>query len=118
MASGLKECMSCHNILRSVCTKTSCKQNGERPVMIMAAVASSSRVRLGNRFDESSDEEEINDTESEEMSVSDECSEDDSQQTDIIQNMQQAFISPPNKEEAFIEKWFGVCYSGKRTESI
>ena len=87
------------NILK--CVKTSCKQNGERSVMITAAVASSSRVRLATRFDESSDEEEINDTESEEeMGVSDECSEDDSQQTDFIQNMQQAwkFISPPNKE--------------------
>ena len=28
---------SCHNILRSVYTKTSCKQNGERPVMDTAA---------------------------------------------------------------------------------
>ena len=52
-ASGLKECSSCHDILKSVCTKAGCKQPGrQRPIMIVAAASSShTRVKLVNRLD-------------------------------------------------------------------
>lgn len=37
-ASGLKECSSCHNVLRSICGKVGCGKNGKRPMMIYPSV--------------------------------------------------------------------------------
>ena len=38
-ATDLKECPSCHSILRSICSKACCKINGKKPEMILPAAA-------------------------------------------------------------------------------
>ena len=44
-ASGLKQCSSCHNVLRSICGKVGCRENGKRPVMIYPSVGRNINVR-------------------------------------------------------------------------
>ncbi len=40
LTAGLKECLSCHSILRSMCSKAACRMDGKKPDMILAAAAS------------------------------------------------------------------------------
>ena len=51
----MKEWSSCHDILRSLCSKSACLVDGKRPVMIVAA--SASRSRTNKRFEDYSFDE-------------------------------------------------------------
>ena len=56
-ASGLKECSSCHNVLRSIRGKVGCRKNGKRPMMIYPSVGRESNVRQSvNKENDSEDE--------------------------------------------------------------
>ena len=56
-ARGLQECINCHKVLRSVCSRTKCKgEDGSKPTMIKLAVPSGSRSKR-LKFEESSDSE-------------------------------------------------------------
>ena len=45
-AKGLKECSVCHEIKRSICSKSSCMVNGRRPQMLTTATSTSVRKRI------------------------------------------------------------------------
>ena len=44
LATGLKECPSCHSILRSVCSKARCKVDGKKPKMLLLIAATKKRT--------------------------------------------------------------------------
>ena len=71
-ALGLKECSKCGNILRSVCSKAGCKEDQQKPFMILPAAALKPKARkpLVFRKEEeySSQEEEDSSQEEEESS--------------------------------------------------
>ena len=55
-ASGLKECSSCHNVLRSICGKVGGRKNGKRPMMIYPSVGRKINVRQSvNKENDSED---------------------------------------------------------------
>ena len=45
-SDGLRECPKCHGILKSVCSKSGCKENGQKPLMILPAASKSLRLRV------------------------------------------------------------------------
>jgi len=117
-ASGLKECPSCHNILKSVCSKYGCRINGEKPEMITAAVKTSRSART-IKFDSDSSAEESEHETSDESDLEGESSEDEDE-LDIIESMKKTWrlVSPPNTEQSIHGKWFAVSYTGKRNEVL
>ena len=125
-ARGLKQCSSCHNILKSVCTKAGCRdEGGQRPMMILTAgSACSSRTRLEERFDESEDDEDIEmDYESEvddesDMTVDESESEEGEEAAIEAMKRTWEYLSPPSKKDVIIGKWFAVSYTGKRREIL
>ena len=109
MATSLKECPSCHDILKSVCTKAHCKQkDGPRPVMITAAAAQKSCVRLDTKFAVESDENETYDTESEEEAVTDQS---DDESSDDAKLEADVIAGRYSFDEMFKAKsWFWKCF--------
>ena len=58
LALGLKECPSCHSILRSICSKAGCRIDGKRPDMILPVAATHVAKSLfrGNNSKQNDDE--------------------------------------------------------------
>ena len=62
-ASGLKECSSCHNVLRSIGGKVGCRKNGKRPMMIYPSVGREINVRQSvNKENDSKDSKSSSDS--------------------------------------------------------
>ena len=128
-ALKLRECPSCHDILRSVCSKARCKtDDGKRPVMILPNAASKT-ARKNLRFDEDfSDGGSESDTSLDVGTSDDDEDQDDDQgnndDDDPIASAQAKLIStwkslsPPVKESEIINQWYGVAYKGKRREIL
>ena len=121
-AIQMKECSVCHNVIKSACSKASCKVNGEKPEMILPAAATSSiKTRHKNaakatkkESEESSSEEsdsDDNETEREEKENG------DREAARAIQSLQDTwnFLKPPTAEDEIEGKWFGVVYGTKRS---
>ena len=127
-AFGLKKCPSCHSILRSICSKTGCKVDGKKPVMILPAVA----AKIAKPLNFGSDEKMENDEESDSDVESDPDAEDsESNSGDALPievdptkaaelEMKSAWLSlsPPIAEKDIIGKRYGVVWQGKRTETL
>ena len=60
MAIGLKQCPKCKNIIRSVCSKLSCRVDGTKPVIILSAVTRQTIPK--SLFDCDSDESDVSQT--------------------------------------------------------
>jgi len=111
LALKLKECPSCHSILRSVCSKAKCKTNGKKPEMIILVKTKKSAKPL--QYDSDSDTEEDiderNNTDSESDNETD-LNEMETDDTDDEQNANKkaedqmkltwSSISLPNAEES------------------
>ena len=122
-AKGLKECPNCHSIMKSTCSKTACQVAGRKPVMICPAsstVASTSKKQKQVKkkfFDKEEDSSFLEETpESSEESAGEESSD-----NEVVDESKRAMatihgawkaISPPNKEDEVMGKWFGVVYCG------
>ena len=79
-AKGLQECSRCHNILRSVCSRTKCKgEDGSKPLMIKQAVPNGTKSRR-LKFDNSDDNDESSSEEDNLMLSSEEESEEDGEE--------------------------------------
>ena len=94
-AIQMKQCSVFHNVIKSACSKASCKVNGEKPEMILPAAATSSvKTRRKNAAkatkeeseDLSSDESDSDDNETE---SEEEENEDCEAATAILQKMRQ-----------------------------
>jgi len=118
----LKECPSCHNILKSVCSKSGCLQDGRKPVMIAAASAQKTNKKHDMISDDDDDDnfntdsnDDFSSDDNESMSI-----DEDKEDKDTIESMKKvwAYLSLPNKEGNLIGKWFAVCYKGKRNETL
>ena len=118
-AAKLKQCPSCHDVLKSVCSKAGCIRDGKKPSMITAASACQRKAII--KDDDFSENEDFHDSESESEDVN--CSmmsalsEEDENEI-VIMKRTWAYLSPPNEEKNLIGKWFAVCYKGKKSESL
>ena len=126
-ASGLNECSSCHNIIRSNCGKAACRKNGECPIMInSSAVVTNARKSLTQKFQQSDEsDEDVNDyTDEDEMNEGELEDEEESVICDELEQAVQAmkdtwrFVSPPNEESNVVGKWHAVCYQGKKSINL
>ena len=85
-ARGLQECTNCHNVLRSVCSRTKCKgEDGSKPTMIKLAVPSGSRCKR-LKFEVCADSESDGDSLPSEEESEDDAEEEgeDEQQGEVI----------------------------------
>ena len=128
-AKGLKECPNCHSIMKSTCSKTACQVAGRKPVMICPAsstVASTSKKQKQVKkkfFDKEEDSSFLEETpESSEESAGEESSD-----NEVVDESKRAMatihgawkaISPPNKEDEVMRKWFGVVYRGEKVPML
>ena len=73
LATGLKECLSCHSILRSVCSKAPCKVDGKKPKMLLPTAATKKRTsrKLFESFDEPESETDVSEESDGDVDVSD-----------------------------------------------
>ena len=73
LTTGLKECPSCHSILRSECSKAHCKVDGKKPKMLLPIAATKKRTsrKLFESFDESERETDVSEESDGDVDVSD-----------------------------------------------
>ena len=129
-AVGLKQCPTCFQVMKSVRSKVKCRVDGVKPKMILPAALKAKQPprRLFPDVDES-DERELSSSESEgEMSAEDNDldsnleMEDQSDQPSVEPRkiLQRTWdsLSPPNKEEGLIGKWYGVAFETKRSSML
>ena len=134
----LKECPSCHNIMRSTCSKSGCKAEGCKPIMILPAAAlvktkkaCAQKRKLPLDADDSKSEESDNEDKFEEDIVDhsgdsdvDIESDTDEENQDPLESAEKELIaswrslSPPVPEEEIQGKWFAVAYPGKRRPTL
>jgi len=83
----------------------------------MITAASASQSKASKKYEELS-----NDLDSDFNSEDDydDCSINEEEQQDEVDIMKRTwkYLSPPNKEEDLIGKWFTVCLKGKKSESL
>ena len=112
-AAKLKQCLSCQNILKSVCSKSSCIVEGKKPEMILPKCGAK-KLPAKNLFPQCDEEDsDVTDSESENEVEMDDSSDDDEISLDTRELQRTwAFLSPANPEPK--GKWFAVEYRGKR----
>jgi len=119
-AIKLQQCSSCHNVQRSACGKSSCKVDGKKPIMFLAAAVSKNSLKR-KLIEDESDEDESSIDENDEDDEDDEDNEDDEDEflddnelarTKMIATWKS--LSPPIKEDDLIGKWFAAVYAGKK----
>ena len=114
LASGLKQCPICLNVLRSVCSKISCKVNGIKPLMILPAKQHLISKQLF--ADDSSSENEDEEFESEESVIS----EDETDEESDVHKLKNCWkgLAPPTKETEVIGRWYAAIFATKRTKRL
>ena len=126
-AVGYKQCPVCLQVMKSVCSKSRCKVDGMKPSMILpAAITAKEPKKCLFPIEE-------NDSDSEESDYSDDSSEDDDAIEDDDDDDTMEYedlgpkrmlkktwesLSPPNKEEDLVGKWYGVIYESKRCSML
>ena len=72
LATGIKECPSCHSVLLSVCSKARCKVDGKKPKMLLPIAATKKRTsrKLFESFDESESETDVSEESGGDVDVS------------------------------------------------
>ena len=133
LATGLKECPSCHSILRSVYSKARCKVDGKKPKMLLPITTTKKRTsrKLFESFDESESETDVSEESDGDVDVSDDSdgfmeTSDDEDKSGESQN--EAAVSQLKKvwgsldslttEEEILGKWYAVVYAGKKSMSL
>ena len=123
----MKECPVCHNILKSTCSKASCKVDGKRPAMILAAAAIAPMtkrkvVRKQQSHSEDSSDDLDSDLSEDDETVSDDVEDDgsDSSEAAATKMLKETwgFLKPPTIEDDILGKWFGVIYCTKRSSVL
>ena len=134
-AIKLKECPSCHNIMRSTCSKSGCKVEGCKPTMIMPAAVLfktkktfSQKRNLPLHADDLESDLSFNEEEFEGEFVDDSdvdmASDTDDENEDPLESAKKQLVaswkglSPSVREEEIQGKWFAVAYSGKRRQTL
>ena len=120
VAFGLRECPSCHSILKSICSKMTWRVDGKKPTMIHPYCSQDiklSKKSLKNAFNNMSESE---DSEDARFSVDDEVMDDDfeSDEEDADKILKSTWISlsPPVSEDDITGKWYGCIYGDKKTQ--
>ena len=129
-AKGLKECPNCHSIMKSTYSKTACQVAGRKPVMICPAsstVVSTSKKQKQVKKKFFDDEEEDSSFLDETPESSEELAGEESSDNEVVDESKRAMatihgawkaISPPNKEDEVMGKWFGVVYRGEKVPML
>ena len=63
-AKLLRECPNCHSVMKSTCSKASCKRDGKKPVMLRAASSTMPVTRKRKVLSSSDDDDDVDDLES------------------------------------------------------
>ena len=126
-AIAMKECSVCHNILKSTCSKASCKVDGKRPAMILAAaaVAPIAKRKVVQKYESETEESDLDFSEADETddddgdscNSSDGCDDGEVAATNLLKETW-SFLKPPTAEEDILGKWFGVVYRTKRSSVL
>ena len=128
---NLQECPSCHNVQRSACSKSGCKEDGKKPKMILPAAALNEKKGQGRKRkfktkpdDTESDASDYSEDESNEDSDEMVESDTDDETFDPVENATKQLLatwkslSPPVSEDEIKGKWFAVAYAGKRRQML
>ena len=122
MRKGLKECPNYHSIMKW--SKTSFQMASRKPVVICPApstVVSTSKKQKQVKKKFFDDEEEDSSFLDETPESSEELAGEESSDNEVVDESKRAMatihgawkaISPPNKEDEVMGKWFGVVYCG------
>ena len=119
-AVGYKQCPICLQVMKSVCSKSKCKVDGKKPTMILPAAMNSKEPRRQLTCDSESESY----SESSDLSDGDAIDEDADAEHDEgfgpTEKLQETWksLSPPNKEEDLIGKWYGVIFETKRSSML
>ena len=120
LAFGLRECPSCHSILKSICSKIICQVDGKKPTMILPHCSQDikSKRSLKNAFNNMSESE---DSEDDRFSVDnevidDDLESDDEEDAETILKSTWISLSPPVSEDDLIGKWYGCIYGDKKPQ--
>ena len=128
-AKGLKECPNCHSIMKLTCSKTTCQVAGRKPVMICPAsstvVSTTKKQKQVKKkfFDQEEDSSFLEET----WKSSEELAGEESSDNEVVDELKRAMatihgawkaISPPNKEDEVMGKWFGLVYHGGKVPML
>ena len=120
MQLDISNVLSVFQVMKSVCSKSRCKVDGMKPTMILpAAIIAKESRRLFPEKESDSNSEESDysyDYSSEEDNAikDDDALEDKDLEHEKKLKKTWESLSPPNKEEDLIGKWYGVIYESKR----
>ena len=128
-AASLKECPSCRNILKSICSKSLCRVDGKKPEMILPASTSSNPRRrlamLANECESGSELEDdtydtVSEDESEENDSEDVTDDESDEVFTAINKLKETWksLSPPINETDIIGKWYGLSWTTKRSNTL
>ena len=124
-AVGWKQCPTCRNIMRSVCSKAGCRVGGRKPEMILPAASAMQKKVAKSLFQESHDSEYDEDISSEESDNNTTMeTEDEDEPEDPLKLSKEKLltawksINPPVKEDDIVGKWYGVIYETKRSSRL
>jgi hypothetical protein len=125
LAIGLKQCPVCYDILKSVCSKSKCQNDGKKPVMLLPAAAMPTGPSKSKRLKLSVDDETLEESDFS-SSHSESGSDSDCEDSDIngpkssITLLQKTWetLRPPVTEETIKGKWYGVIFSNKRCNQL
>ena len=128
MRKGLKECPNYHSIMKW--SKTSFQMASRKPVVICPApstVVSTSKKQKQVKKKFFDDEEEDSSFLDETPESSEELAGEESSDNEVVDESKRAMatihgawkaISPPNKEDEVMGKWFGVVYRGEKVPML
>ena len=125
-AIGYKQCPVCLQVMKSVCSKFRCKIDGMKPTMILPVAMTAKEPRRlfpAEESDTDSEESECSDDYSSEEEdalgkIDDDVNEDADLEPEYKLKLTWESLSPPNKEEDLIGKWYGVIYESKRSSML
>ena len=130
-ALGLKQCFVCHDVLKSVCSKSLCNHD-KRPVMLLPAAAMTVGFSLSKQM-KMDDTLELSDLFDFELMESKSENDEDEFKDDHGSNAPSNgglnspsnvlletwyTLRPPVKEETIKGKWYGVLYSTKKSQAL
>lgn len=110
-------------ILKSICSKAACKEDGKQPNMILPACSTRKWKLSESDIDLSEDEESSDDefdfiVELDDDEEFDEYDDDDADSDALADQLLKTWkgVKPPNKEENLLRKRSAVNYSGKHQQ--
>ena len=123
-AYGLKQCPVCHNNLKSICSKVSCRTDEKKPTMILPAASTQKSAHQKSLFcDTYSDNDgsmlrSMLSYDKEDVSESEDDVSDPVMAAKWKLKITWKTLNPPVKEDQILGKWYAIIYSSKRSSML